>query len=285
MESIVSVWRLPDDYQTRLSLENVILSPAPKSLDEATRQLPSGAYTTFRTFGQFQILNLTDHINRLEETARLANKPTTIDRPILKKALHEAFAQFPSNEKRVRIILDLTDKVGTLYILIEKLVVPSNKDYEQGVKVITRAMHRQNPKAKLTGFIETAEVVRQEVPKGVHEVIMVDDHGRILEGLSSNFFAVKEGEIWTADEGILAGITRQTVLGIIRAKGIPLHLEGLPVEDAPGLDEAFLTSTSRAVLPIREIDGHIIGHGIPGKVTRAIMAAFQEQIDKNIETV
>jgi branched-chain amino acid aminotransferase len=285
MEPAISVWRVPDNYRTCLSLEKITLTLAPKSLDEATRQLPGGAYTTFRTFGQYQVLNLTDHLNRLEETARLDDKPVTIDRSTLKMALHEAFEQFPSNEKRVRVILDLSHNLGALYILIEKLVVPSSQDYEQGVKVITRAMRRQNPRAKLTGFIETAETVRQEVPEGIHEVVMVDEQGRALEGLSSNFFAVKDGVIWTAAEGVLAGITRQTVLDIIRAQGIPLHLEGIPVEGVADLDEAFLTSTSRAVLPIREIDGHIIGAGAPGEVTRAIMAAFQEQIDKNVETV
>lgn len=285
METAIAIWQIPDDFITDQALEKIDLHPEPLTLDEATRQLPGGAYTTFRTFGRFQVLSLTNHFNRLEETARLADKPLHLDRSMLKQALHQAFIKYPSDEKRVRIILDLTHHEGTIYILIEKLVVPSSEDYEHGVKVITRQMHRQNPKAKLTGFIKTATTVRHEIPEGIHEVVMYDEHHHMLEGLSSNFFAVKNGVIWTAGEGVLSGITRQTVLEIIQAKGLPVNLSGYKVENLGDLDEAFITSTSRAVLPIREIDGHQIGDGAPGKITRSMMTCYQEAISTDIETV
>ena len=285
MDIAIAGWTITDDINGDPLLKPIVFHPEPLSLDEATRQLPEGAYTTFRTYRRFQIVNLTDHINRLEETARLADHPLSLNRAALKKALHIAFMAFPSDQKRVRVILDLTRDVGSLYILIEKLVVPSKEEYENGVAIITRRLQRNNPKAKLTDFIKTAEDVRQELPPGVHEVIMLDEHQQVLEGLSSNFFAIKSGVIWTANEGILAGITRQTVLNIIQAQGIPIKFAGINVDEISDLDEAFLTSTSRAILPVREIDGLLIGDGHPGKITRSIMTAYRAEIEHHLEVV
>lgn len=282
LKTAIAAWKLQEDFKI---LEPIELPYTPHSLDEATSQLPEGAYTTFRTYGRFQVLNLTEHINRLEETARLADRLIMLDRTEVKRALHRAFMEFPADQKRVRLILDLTRDYGTIYFLIETLVVPSQDDYENGVKVITRRMHRQNPEAKLTDFIKTADEVRQEIPEGIHEVIMLDEHQRVLEGLSSNFFAIKNGVVWTADEGILSGITRQNVLNIIQSQGIPIRFVGVDVNTIADVDEAFLTSTSRAVLPVREINGEVIDGGHPGNITRAIMAAFQVTINQNLEPV
>ncbi len=82
---------------------------------------------------------------------------------------------------------------------------------------------------------------------------MLDTHGRFQEGLSSNFFAVMAGTLWTAEQDVLAGITRSLVIEAVHKAGLPLQ----PGAAAPGrpsrFDEVFITSSSRGVLPVRQI--------------------------------
>jgi branched-chain amino acid aminotransferase len=279
----IAIWRLVNDEPG--SIERVERTPAPVSLDDGSRLLPGGGYTTFRTFGRYRVLPLEDHFNRLEETASLSGRPVCLDRERIRRALHQALAEYPAQEMRVRLTLDLEQEPGTIYFLVERLQTPTSQDYERGVRVVTRSLHRDNPKAKRTDFIATADAIRHALPEGINEAVMIGKDGRVLEGLSSNFFAVKDGEIWTAEEGVLSGITRAQVLEVIRALKIPLQLVGPRMEELADIDEAFLTSASRAVLPVTEIDGHMVGHGQPGALTQQIMKGYWEQVEAALETV
>jgi len=169
--------------------------------------------------------------------------------------------------------------------MLEALKVPGPFEYQMGVKVVTRWLHRQNPKAKLTDFIETAAEVRKDIPTGMNEVLMISEDQRVLEGLSSNFFAISKGIIYTADQEVLSGITRSLVIKFIEEDKIPLKLEGIPIDQLTGLDEAFLTSTSRAVLPVTEIDGKKVEKGVPGSFTQKIMAGYWAKIEQELETI
>lgn len=282
MGNFVSVWKVTGRER---SLEAVDFRYPPASLDEATRGLPGGAYTTFRTFGARRVLCMDSHYERLEETAWLAGITIHLDHELIRTTLGQALEKAGNHESRVRLIVDLEQTPGDIYILVEPLHVPAPGAYLHGVRVVTRPMQRENPKAKLTNFIHTASTVRHQLPEGINEALMVGEDGRVLEGLSSNFFAVQDGVIWTADEGVLSGITRATVLEVIRSQGLPLRLEGIPVGELERLEEAFLTSASRAVLPVTEIDGHPVGNGRPGPITRRLLEDYLQQIEAQIEQI
>jgi len=282
MNNTIAVWRLP--YGSR-AIEPVDLHPEPLSLDQGTQQLPGGGYTTFRTFDKFGILRLQDHYLRLEETAQLAGKPVNIDREILQQLLRKILGEYPSDEMRVRIILDLEQRQGDVFLLVDALHAPGALDYQQGVKAVTRQMQRNNAKAKLTRFISTASIIREQMPSGVNETIMISEDGCLLEGLSSNFFAILDGVIWTAEKDVLSGITRSMVLDAIQDEKIPLKLQGLPVDDLRSIDEAFITSASRAVLPVTSIDGAPVGDGSPGPITLRLLAAYRQRLEKDLDYV
>jgi branched-chain amino acid aminotransferase len=185
-----------------------------RSLDDASLQLPGGAYTTFRTFASRKVLHLQDHLARLEQTAALSGQPIHLDRAALRRALRQTITS-PAPEAddwRIRLTLDLEDRPGDIYICLQPLETPPSEAYESGVLVTTIDLQRQLPKAKLTRFIARAGDVRQHLPAGVNEALMVDPRGCLLEGLSSNFFAVRAGLLYTAEEGVLSGITRSLVL-------------------------------------------------------------------------
>lgn len=279
----VDVWRLLP-IQNNDEAQPVQLVPAPKSLDEASRLLPGGAYTTFRTFGANRVMQFASHIDRLQETARLAGKAVTLPAREVRAALRKAVESFPAAQKRVRVTLDLEQETGCIYIAVEELHVPPAADYQRGVRTVTRQAHRENPKAKLTSFITTASAIRQDLPQGMNEALMVMD-GSILEGLTSNFFAVMDGEVYTAEEGVLSGLTRALVLEETAAAGYKVNFQPVRVVDLPRVQEAFITSASRAVLPVVQIDSLVIGSGAPGPVSLNLLARYQARIEAETEAI
>ncbi|MGA9238958.1 aminotransferase class IV [Robiginitalea sp.] len=100
--------------------------------------------------------------------------------------------------------------------------------------------------------------------------------GILTEASHSNVFFVKNRIVYThpANCYILDGITRQVVLELCEKLGIEVRLEGLPVQDIPNMDEAFLTGTSTQILAIRKIDDHVISGGRVGPITRKLQEAF-----------
>jgi len=256
------------------------------SLDEASKLLPAGVYTTFRTYQKFFVIHLRDHFDRLENSARLIGKQIQLDSDHIRVELRKTLTQFPANEARVRISIDLTREAGEIYLILEALHIPSLEEYHSGVAVLTRKMHRENPMAKVTSFITEASKIRKansQLP--INETLMISEDGTILEGISSNFFAVRNDAIYTAGEGILAGITRKTVIDIAESLGIPVNLHAIKVGDINNYSEAFITSASRAILPVTRIYDRVVGNGQVGKITQALQIAFQQNLDAVLEEI
>jgi D-alanine transaminase len=107
---------------------------------------------------------------------------------------------------------------------------------------------------------------------------MVED-GFVTEGTSSNAYIVKDGKVITRplSNRILAGCTRRALMRLSAEHNIDIEERLFTVEEALAADEAFLTSASQFVMPITEIDGHRIGGGQPGPVTRKLRELFLEE--------
>lgn len=281
MTSIVA-WKV--DFAADVQLTPLNFYPEPDTLDASSAHLPAGAYTTFRTFFENKVLHLQQHLSRLKETASLTNIPIELEENQTRTAIRRTIQGIPG-DKRIRLTLDLVDHPGTLYIQTEPLRIPSPDEYRRGVRTVTRVLQRENPKAKLTRFISMAGDVRQELPIGIHEALMLDPQGHILEGLSSNFFAVIGNEIWTEEEKVLSGITRSIVLEEAKVEGIPVYLNSISLKDLPKVKEAFITSSSRAVLPVTQIDYQMVGNGAPGPITLQLLKRYQERIQREVEPI
>lgn len=257
------------------------------SLDEASRALPGGVYTTLRTYkGGKAALDLEAHFHRLEESAEISGKPLLIDREQVRRAIRQALATFPlEGEARVRLTLDLEQRPGDLYLSLETLSQPLPSAYQQGVKAVTVRMERATPRAKQTAFIDRSSPVRRSLPPDVNEALMVDEAGYLREGLSSNFFGVQKETIYTAQEGVLMGTTRAIVLRGIAELGLRIIFEPVRIDKLPELDEAFITSASRSILPLRQIDEVTIGTGTPGTLTRRLMQWWEGYLEKALEII
>lgn len=293
----VLVWKM-ERGPVATGLVSMNLPGSLDSLDNVSGKLPGGAYTTFRTFGQHSAIRLLDHIERLKETALLAGHPVVLDENIVRAALRATIRQAQeqlleraegeatsASEFRLRLTVDLEQEIGDIYVAIEKLPVPSVQSYCDGVRVITVEMERALPRAKLTRFIDRAAPVRRSLPQDVNDAIMVDGAGRLMEGLSSNFFAVHSGRIKTAGEGVLAGITRTLVLEAVAELAIPIDLEPIRFYELEKVDECFITSSSRGLLPVIQVDEIVIGSGKPGPISSELMACYEAKVQAQLSRI
>jgi branched-chain amino acid aminotransferase len=132
------------------------------------------------------------------------------------------------------------------------------------------------PQAKVAAsYLGPMLAKRAALAAGYDEVVLLDREGHVAEGPTCNVFAVRGGELVTPPlERVLAGITRDAVLAIARAEGIPAREAHLTAEELAGADEAFLTASSLPVQAIASVDGRALVAGAPGPVTRRLRAAL-----------
>ena len=180
----------------------------------ASRALPDGAYTTLRTYEGRRLLRLGQHLRRLEESAALQGHPGRVDEPAVRRGLREILGKTAGGELRLR----LTFAPPRFFVSVEAFVPLPPAAYEAGVDCVTVAVHRENPHAKDTRFIATAGQAYAALPEGAEEGLMLAADGSVLEGLSSNFFAVADGVLRTEGDRVLAGVTRAIVLEV--AQGV-----------------------------------------------------------------
>ena len=294
MSNPVVVWVTRLD-STNPEIHPVSLPENIAGLDAVTARLPGGAYTTIRTYHGNRVIRLQDQAVRLEQSARLAGKPVLLDEARFRGALRSALAQARKQlanvltdageiaDLRLRLTLDLESQPGDLYIAIELLEVPPQEAYREGVAIVTCTLERLQPEAKLTRFVARSQHIRQSLSPGVNEAVMVSAQGFLLEGLTSNFFAVSHDEIRTAGEAVLAGITRGLVLDSARRLGLPVRFQPVHISELSTLQEAFITSSSRGILPVCRINELRIGTGNPGPLTRRLMYTFDEIIMEQLE--
>ncbi len=115
----------------------------------------------------------------------------------------------------------------------------------------------------------------EAIDAGADEALMLDPHGKVSSCNATNFFFVKDGEVFTsAGEYCFNGITRGNVIALCRDNGVPIHLGGFDLEAAWTADEAFVTGTMAGLTPVASIDGHDIPRP-PGPVTRRLAALYE----------
>jgi branched-chain amino acid aminotransferase len=248
------------------------------TLADASLSLPPGAYTTFRTYGGRAVVRLDAHLRRLEESIALQGRPAPLGAESARRALVAALRDADLPEARVR----LTFSPPAFYVSVARFAPPPAVLYERGVACATLRFRRENPHAKDSRFVATVQEACGRLPPGVEEGLLVAEDGAILEGLSSNFFAVLEGALHTEDARALAGITRGLVLEVAHGR-LPLVLRAATTSALGRVSEAFLTSVSREVLPVTRIDGEPVGSGRVGPHTLGIRAAFADLVRREAE--
>ncbi|MGH7267040.1 MAG: aminotransferase class IV [Candidatus Rokuibacteriota bacterium] len=159
--------------------------------------------------------------------------------------------------------------------------------FRDGIKVVTPSVRRTppecfSPRAKTHNYLN---VVLGDLEARAHDptawAVLLDTRGNLAEGMGSNVFLVREGTVYTPQgQFVLGGISRETVIDLAREAGIPVVEKDLDLFDAATAEEAFLTSTSLCICPVRSVNGMEIGGGrVPGPVTRRLTDAYRRLVD------
>lgn len=170
-----------------------------------------------------------------------------------------------------------------LVIIAEhKLASPESK--ENGVTLFTSAIRRGSPDyldPRLNCHSKLHEVLAllQAIEAGADEALMLDIHGFVATCNATNFFIVKNSEVWTSTgQYCMNGITRAKVIEVCENQGIPCLQKNFSLFDVYGADEAFVTGTFGGLTPVTAVDGRTIGEGVFGPMTRRLEALYQDEI-------
>jgi branched-subunit amino acid aminotransferase/4-amino-4-deoxychorismate lyase len=247
----------------------------------------------YGVFEFFEIINrkpfyLKDHLKRFLNSAKILKIEHSFSIEDLEKIVFETLKKNKNFKDGFgRMILtggdskdSLFAKKPNLYFFLEEKRELPEIFYQKGAKVITKVFERVLPKAKTLCYAESILNLKEAKKKGALEVLICNEKGEILEGTTSNFFAVIKNKIFTPpSEKILEGVTRKIVFEICKKLKIEVKERKILKKEIKNFDEAFLTSTTKKILPVTRIDNIKIGKSA-GEITKKIMEEF-EKIRKN----
>jgi branched-chain amino acid aminotransferase len=260
-----------------------------------------GVYETLRTYNGQPFL-FDRHMRRLRNSAGMLTLAVPLTDVQLDARIRETMNAAglggrPGVEAYIRVLLtrgvgDLSyDPAGcptpTIVVIVKAHVGPAAEIYERGVAVALVEIIRNhpgtvNPLIKSNNLLNNALAMQEAARHGGFEGVMRNYRGELAECTQSNLFVVKDGAAMTPplDAGLLAGITREFLFEVGRDAGIPVREAVLMDADLFGADEAFLTSSTREVVPIVQVDSTTIGSGSPGPITRALLHGYRADAQK-----
>jgi branched-chain amino acid aminotransferase len=167
-------------------------------------------------------------------------------------------------------------------IIVDDISLYPAELYESGLEIITASTIRNHPNAlspriKSLNYLNNILAKIEAIRAGCFEAIMLNHNGEVAECTGDNLFLVKKGLLKTTppDAGILEGVTRNIVLDLAKAAGIPTIECKLIRHDVYTADECFLTGTAAEIIAVTKVDGRVIGSGKPGPISRQLRERFQ----------
>jgi branched-subunit amino acid aminotransferase/4-amino-4-deoxychorismate lyase len=242
-------------------------------------------YTAFRTFHHDRFLLLDRHLARLADSARRAGVDTPVDPVAIRATLRAACATWPGEAAKVRVDVRQDPLPGTdarVLVGLWPLVPVPPEALRDGVSLASApGARRVAPRTKSSDWITSrAAWVGQPA---AFEHALLDDAGGLLEGFTSNLWFVRGGVLITAEDDVLHGITRGLLLEVAASQGLPVERRAFPLDEVGTLDEAGLSSASRALVPIVTIDGRAVGDGRPGPVLKRLRAGYAARLEALLE--
>jgi branched-chain amino acid aminotransferase len=237
-----------------------------------------------------------DHLDRLERSAKLYYMDMPYTREQLRAATHELIAR---NEMRSCYIRPIAFRgygqmgLNPLDTPVEVVIATwewgaylGEKGKTEGIRAKVSSWERISPRslipqAKASGqYLNSVLAKIESLKAGYDEAILLDDHGHVCEGSGENIYVIRDGVLVTPPQtaSILDGISRRAVLQIARDLGYPTLERDIARAELYLADEVFLTGTAAELVPVCEIDDHLIGNGRPGEITGVLQVAFDDAL-------
>jgi branched-chain amino acid aminotransferase len=253
-----------------------------------------GIYETLRSYNG-RLFLYDRHMRRLRNSARMIELVIPFTDEELARHVSDTIDAMKLEGKEAYVRVLVTRGVGELsydlkatprpsWVVIAKpLVELPSEIYERGCKVMLVDVVRNHPKAvnpmiKSNNLMNQALAAQQAFQRGAFDGVMRNNRGELTECATSNLFLVRNNTVLTPpiECGLLPGITRELLFEVGRNAGIEVREQVLRDTDLFEADEAFLTSTTREIVPIVDVDERAIGNGKPGAVTGRLLKAFRD---------
>ena len=244
-------------------------------LDEHLDRLYQGAATIGMDIGLSR-----DEL--VAEIWRVLNANQMEDGVHVRFMLTRGIKKTPSQDPRLTIS-------GPNLVIIAEHKQASGESRHKGVKLFTSTIRRGSPDyldPRLNCHSKLHEVMAlvQALEAGADEALMLDIHGFVATCNATNFFMIKQGELWTSTgQYCMNGITRGKVIKVARLAGIPCYEKNFSLFDVYGADEAFVTGTFGGLTPVNEVDGRPIGDGGAGPLTLRLEALYRDEIHRAVQ--
>jgi branched-chain amino acid aminotransferase len=228
-----------------------------------------------------------DHIDRLENSMQMMDFNTGISRAGWMDMFYKLIKANEVENAGFRVVVTggFSDDGYTIpekknvYMMLHSLPASDPAQYESGVRLLTVNYQRDTPTAKTTVYIESMKAQPLLKKQGAFEVLY-HFKGEISECSRCNiFFITPEGVIVTPAKGMLRGITRKQVLAIAAENNMPLEEREVHLEELPWMAGAFLTATTKGVLPVVKIDDQLIGGGRVHPLAKRLHGLYLERVD------
>ncbi len=243
-------------------------------------------FESLRTYDR-RPFHLDQHLTRLYRSARLIEMEIPWSREQIAEVIREIIARNTYRHATIRLLVTggesedgiLPSGKPLLVVLITPLGERDMERFAQGCKLITTKLQRNSPEAKTTNYIAAVRALKEAVRRDAADALFVNQRDHVLEATRSNFFIFRGNTLVTPRRGILIGVTRNVVLELARSSFAveerPILLEELAIAD-----EAFITSSSKEITPVVQIDDLVIGDGKPGPRTYELEHRFIEMVER-----
>lgn len=238
----------------------------------------------FFLFRDRQPVFLNDYLDRFYHSAAFLRLAIGLNRDELSEAVQAVIRKNEAADGGIRLLLTggytedgYSPGTGNLAIL-QHPYPQAARQPARGCHLMTYEHQRELPQVKSTNYL-TGIYVQPLLQQCGADFVLYHQGGTISESDRSNFFLVdSNGTLRTPDTGILAGITRGKILELAQELEIPTKRSPLTLADLSTASEAFLTSSTKGVLPVLQVDGAPVGKGRTGPVTRTLRKAFRERV-------
>ncbi|MEJ6776724.1 MAG: aminotransferase class IV [Crocinitomicaceae bacterium] len=248
--------------------------------------------------GIIVFLNL--HLNRLWQSAKVIGIELKFTKAELVEKIWKTLdANKMHNDVHLRVMVTRGIKKtptqdprftisGPNLVIIAEHKKASKESKEHGVTLFTSTIRRGSPDAldprlNCHSKLHEVQALMQAIEAGADEALMLDVNGFVATCNATNFFIVKDGEVWTSTgQYCMNGITRGNVILICKENGIVCEQNNFSLFDVYGADEAFVTGTFGGITPVTKIDGKLIGDGKFGEISRKVNDLYEQLILKEI---
>jgi len=235
-----------------------------------------------RTYGK-KPFRLDDHIDRFLNSARLMGMTPIYSKEKIIKIVKEGIEKSGFAHTNIKLIQTggvspdgfTPAEEQTFFIYFYEAHDYPQEIYTDGVALKTARLMRQNPLVKTINYAASIVDVQKAKKSGAVDILHTDCNGNIYEGTRSNFFAIKNNVLITAEDGILKGITRKAIIEIAQELAIPVAYRLISTSELSTMDEAFVSNSSQEVVPVVKIDEIKIGEGTVGLMTQKLIRLFK----------